>query len=94
MSSGTERGGDLQGRLRGLLIRTETSLPPATAAFVSEFIDANECGLALETISEMLLESAAEIDRSTLDTVAELTQDMGLDQVNVARLVPLVRSVS
>jgi hypothetical protein len=91
MSARHERGSDLQGRLRWLLIQTEASLPPLTVGFVSEFIEANECGLALETISEMLLESAAEIDRSTLEAVAELTQDMGLDEVNVARLMPLVR---
>lgn len=91
MSSWTGQGGSLQVRLRWLLARTEASLPQVTVAFVSEFIDANECGLALETISEILVESAVEIDRSILEVINELTQEMGLDEIIVARLLPLVR---
>jgi hypothetical protein len=81
---------DLRGRLRWLLIRNEDQLPKTTAKFISEFIDANECGLALETLSEMLVESKARVDRQTVDAVALLALDMGLDALNAHRLHPLL----
>jgi hypothetical protein len=81
---------DLQGRLRWLLIRNEDQLPKTTVEFITEFIDANECGLALETLSEMLVESEARVDRKTVDAVAVLACDMGLDQLNARRLHALL----
>jgi hypothetical protein len=36
-------------------------LPPRTSEIVTRLIDANECGVALETVSEMLVESEASI---------------------------------
>ena len=48
--------------------------------------DANESGLALETLSEMLLESGAVISGETLADISSLVDEIGLDQVNVDRL--------
>jgi hypothetical protein len=82
---------ELQGRVRGLLISVADQLPPVTARLVAEMIDANECGVALETMSEMLVESGAVLSGDIVAIVDGLVQTMGLDSANVARLRPLAR---
>jgi len=80
----------LQGRLRGLLITVADQLPAFTVGLVDEMIGANECGLALETMSEMLVESEGRIECDVVVAAEELVRLMGLDEVNVDRLRPLV----
>lgn len=65
-------------------------LPPTTVALVGEMIDANECGVALEILSEMLLEAEAQIEPKVLSVVDGLVESMGLDRVNAERLRGLV----
>lgn len=89
MSAGVDYD-DLRGRLRWLIIRNGDQLPRVTLEFISEFIDANECGLALETLSDMLVEVGARIDCQTLDAVALLATEMGLDRKNADQLLPLL----
>ena len=81
---------ELQGRLRGLLVMVGHQLPRVTVQLVAEMIDANECGVALETISEMLVESRATIAPDVLASVTELVEAMDLPVVNIERLSPLV----
>jgi hypothetical protein len=81
---------ELQGRVRGLLISVSDLLPPVTVQLAGEMIDANECGVALETISEMLAESRATISREVFTIVTELVGTMNLDASNAERLEPLV----
>lgn len=81
---------ELQGRLRGLLIAVSDQLPPFTIGLVDEMIDANECGIALETMSEMLVESDGRIEDHVVVAVERLVEDMALDAINVDRLRPLV----
>ena len=80
---------ELRGRVRGLLITVAGRLPESTVALVSEMIDANEPGVALEVISEMLVESRGKISADTLALVSELVETMRLDPANVERLRPL-----
>ncbi|MGD0748328.1 MAG: hypothetical protein ABSB68_11010 [Acidimicrobiales bacterium] len=77
---------EIQGRVRGLLIEVAPQLPAITAGLIDEMIDANECGVALETMSEMLVESEGVISAETLTEFSSLVQEMGLDQINVERL--------
>jgi hypothetical protein len=81
---------ELQGRLRGLLIEVGGQLPRVTVQLVGEMIDANECGVALETISEMLADSHASITADVVTDVAQLAETMGLPPANADRLRPLV----
>lgn len=76
----------LQGRLRSLLIRVEDQLPRPTTALISEFIDANECGLALEKLSDILYESEATIDPDIVLDVRALAAIMELDSRVADRL--------
>ena len=91
----SEAGGsyyeDLQGRLRATLILVADHLPRITVELVTEFIDANECGLALETLSEMLHESNARLTRQLAAEMHSLADEMGLDRQVGDRLIPLVK---
>jgi hypothetical protein len=81
---------ELQGRLRALLITIENELPRVTVDLVAEMIDANELGVALQIMSEMLVESRGSVTEETLDTFGELARVMQLDAINVERLRPLL----
>lgn len=81
---------DIQGRLRGLLILVSDQLPPLTVDTVEELIGANECGVGLEMLSEVLAESGGVLSAAALQGIADLVATMGLDPVNVDRLRPLV----
>jgi hypothetical protein len=81
---------ELQARARTLLKAVSPQLLPQTVELASEMIDANECGVAVETISEMLAEAGAPISHDVLMQAAGLVNLMGLDDVNVKRLQPLV----
>ena len=81
---------DLQGRLRGLLITVADQLPGVTAQLVGEMIDANEFGVALEILSEVLADSHAAITAGVVKDVAALAELVGLPPVNADRLRPLV----
>ena len=83
---------EVQGRVRGLLITLAPQLPAVTVGIVDEMIDSNESGVALEIMSEMLVESGAIISEQTLSDVASLVNDMGLDRLNVDRLRSLVEA--
>lgn len=47
---------EIAGLLHGLLIRLDDRLPKRQATLVAEFIDANELGLALEQMADVLSE--------------------------------------
>jgi hypothetical protein len=81
---------DLQGRLRALLINVAEMLPLLTVGLVTEMIDANECGVALEMMSEILVESEAVLDTAIVEDFAQLVEVIGLEPANVERLRALV----
>ena len=81
---------ELQGRIRGLLITVSDQLPPYTVGLVDRMIEANECGVALETISDMLVESSAVLPAEVLEIVEGLVTMMELNPLNVEQLRPLV----
>ena len=56
---------------------------------VEELIDANECGLALETISDALAEDSVRLDQPAVDEIAGLAETMGLPTELARRLRPL-----
>ena len=84
---------EVQGKARGLLIELASQLPSVTVGLVEEMIDANECGVALEIMSEMLVESRAVVSPDQLAMVSELVRIMRLDSINVERLRPLVANL-
>lgn len=90
MASDASDYDDIRGRVRGLLITVADQLPAVTAGLVDELLDANEQGIAVEMLSEMLVESSARISPDTIAMFEEVVADMKLDQENVERLRPFV----
>jgi hypothetical protein len=82
---------DLQARLRALLVVTGQWVPSDQLSLLNELVDANECGVALEMLSESLTSSGERIDGSVIQDMRTLSDQMGLDRAVVDRLRPLVR---
>ena len=78
----------IRGRVRGLLIAVADQLPAVTVGLVDDLLDSNEQGVALEILSEMLVESNARISTDVLSVFGELVDEMQLDPANVDRLRP------
>jgi hypothetical protein len=77
--------------MRGVLVIVSEDLSPVTVALIDELIDANECGVALEILSDMLSEAGAQIEPDVFDVVGELVESMDMDRENAERLRGLVR---
>jgi hypothetical protein len=68
----------LQGRLRGLLIAVENRLRPDQVSLLDELIEANECGVALHMLRDLLAEAKAPISAAERDHIAQLAATMKL----------------
>ena len=69
---------EIQGQLGGLLIRVDDPLPPTDLALISEFIDHNELGVALEQIVMVLADRSAAISADERADLLALAARMGL----------------
>lgn len=72
---------EIQGLLRGLLISLEDHFSRDQAAFISEEIDANELGIALEMMSEILSDANGVIPNEHVVEISRLGEEMGLSGV-------------
>lgn len=70
---------DLQGRVRSVLIEVSDRLQPVTVELVTEMVDVGEQGVALEILSNMLVESGARLSQQTFDDIGELGHSMRLE---------------
>lgn len=69
---------EIRGQLLGMLIRLEDRLAPGQVTFVQELIDADEWGVALEQIADVLAEDEVTLhDDERADLVA-LNDRMGM----------------
>jgi hypothetical protein len=82
---------EMQRRVRAVKNTVAHQLPVVTVGVADELINANECGVALEIMSEMLVESNAAISRQVADEIESLCNVMGLDPKTVERLKPLIQ---
>lgn len=69
----------MQHRLRALLIITGGSISADQLALLSDLVDANENGVALEMLAEALVSAKATIDETTFDSMESLSAQMRLD---------------
>ena len=81
---------EIRGRVRGLLIIVAYQLPSRTVEIIDELIEHSESGVAVQILSEMLVESSARISPEYLNLVSQLVARMNLDDIIVERLRPLV----
>jgi len=70
---------DLRGRVRGVLILTAEFLPTPKVTLIDELIDANESGIALEMLSEMLVTASATVGPQVVKDIERLVRDMKLE---------------
>lgn len=77
-------------RLHELIVGLSDQLAPETVELANEMVDANEAPIALEMISEMLVERQARIASKVFDEIEDLAVSLGLDSVVGERLRPLV----
>jgi hypothetical protein len=66
----------IRSRVRGLLIAVADQLPAVTAGLVDELLDANEQGVAVEMLSEMLVESNAQIEMAAIYATPGVSFDL------------------
>jgi hypothetical protein len=70
---------EIAGRLHGLLIRLDDRLPGTDVTLIAEFIDANELGLALEQMADLLSENGKPLSTDERDDMLALVDRMGMD---------------
>jgi hypothetical protein len=78
-------------RLHQLITRLSTQLAPNTVELATEMVDANEAPIALDMISEMLVDGRAEISPQVFDEIQDLAAGLGLEPAVSERLRELVR---
>jgi hypothetical protein len=65
-------------RLHELIAQVSDQLAPATVELAREMVDANEAPIALDMISEMLVEAQARIPVKVFDEMEDLAAGLGL----------------
>jgi hypothetical protein len=69
---------DMRGRARGLLIAVAGRFTAAEVAVIDELIDANEPGVALEMLCQMLADSDVPVETRIIDQLSCLAREMGM----------------
>jgi hypothetical protein len=82
---------DLESRVKGLVGSVESSLSPDQIAQLLQLAEHNEPGVAVEMLSEMLVERNAPVAQSLFDELRSLVTTMRLESDVSDRLRPLVR---
>jgi hypothetical protein len=72
------RHDEISARLRGLMILLDDRLSAKDLAFVAEFIDVGELGLALEQVADALCEDEAPVARTERADMLALAERMNL----------------
>jgi len=70
---------EIAGVLHGLLIRLEDRLPRDQVTLVAEFVDANELGLALEQMADVLSEDEQPLSADERTDMLALVERMAMD---------------
>lgn len=78
-------------RLHQLITQLSTHLAPNTVELATEMVDANEAPIALDMISEMLVNRRTEISPQVYNEIEDLAAGLGLDPAVSERLRQLVR---
>jgi hypothetical protein len=70
---------ELQRDLKKLLLLVGVHFPQSRREIIRELIDANECGLALEVLSEALVEQNVEIEPDLANSILRLARTMQME---------------
>lgn len=69
----------VRGRLYGILIATSDCLREPEVKAVSDYLDYNELGLALESLTEALAASSDPVSNETIEALRALASEMGME---------------
>jgi hypothetical protein len=81
----------LESRLKGLVRSVEGWFPAGQIAQLLELAEHNEPAVAVEMLSEMIVERDAPVERALFDELHSLAETMRLEPDVSDRLRPLVR---
>lgn len=70
---------DIRGRLHGVLIATCSCLREWAVKAVSDYLDYNELGLALENLTEALAASSVPVSSETVEALCSLAGKMEME---------------
>jgi hypothetical protein len=76
----------LNSRMHALIEALRGKLPEDTVALAGEMVDANEAPIALDMLSEMLVETGSRVSHDVIAEFAALATSLGLDSVTAGRL--------
>jgi hypothetical protein len=82
---------ELESRVRGLVRSVEGSFPSDQIAQLLELAEHNEPAVAVEMLSEMIVERGGPVERPIFDELRSLAETMRLEPDVSERLRPLVR---
>jgi hypothetical protein len=78
---------DMTGRSRALLSLVAPKLADQTVKLAEELLDANEYGVAVELIADMLVEGAQVLSEGEASILRDLSMAMGLDRPAISQLL-------
>lgn len=76
----------LQTQLEGILVMLESVLSTEESNEVGHFIDVGEYGLALEILSDLLIEEQKKIPQGAYEAMMQAARQMGIEQEIDAKL--------
>jgi hypothetical protein len=71
---------ELETRLGSILLTLGPQLSPEESWEVNHFLDVGEYGLALQTLTDLLIEERKKIRRGTYNDIAEVAKRMGMER--------------
>ena len=71
---------ELETRLGSILLTLGPQLSPEESRGVSHFLDVGEYGLALQTLTDLLIEERKKISIGTYSDVVEVAKRMGIER--------------
>lgn len=77
---------EIAGQLRGLLVRLDDRLPGKDVTLIAEFIDANEPGLALEQMADVLSEDQQPLTPDERVDMLALVDRMQMGDASATRI--------
>jgi hypothetical protein len=70
----------IEAQLESILLTLGPHLSPEERRQVSHFLDVGEYGLALQTLTDLLIEERKKISISTYNDIVEVTKRMGIER--------------
>jgi hypothetical protein len=71
---------EIEAQLQSILLTLGPQLSPEESREISHFLDVGEYGLALQTLTDLLIEEGKEISLSTYNDIVGVAKRMGVER--------------